>query len=78
MSFTPALLAAEIRKHIPAFTIDYKPDFRQAIADSWPMSIDDSASREEWGWKPDYDLAAMTRDMLGVLSLRQAAGTLNY
>jgi nucleoside-diphosphate-sugar epimerase len=78
MSFTPAMLAAEIRKHIPAFTIEYKPDFRQAIADSWPMSIDDSSSREEWGWKPDYDLAAMTRDMLDVLSRRQAAGKLNY
>jgi nucleoside-diphosphate-sugar epimerase len=78
MSFTPAVLAAEIRKHMPSFTIDYKPDFRQAIADSWPMSIDDSASREEWGWRPDYDLAAMTGDMLAVLSKRQAAGTLNY
>jgi nucleoside-diphosphate-sugar epimerase len=78
MSFTPAELAAEIRTHIPEFTIDYKPDFRQAIADSWPMSIDDSAAREEWGWAPAYDIRAMVKDMLEVLSRRQAAGALNY
>jgi nucleoside-diphosphate-sugar epimerase len=78
MSFTPAELAAEIRKHIPDFACDYRPDFRQAIADSWPMSIDDSAAREEWGWKPAYDLASMTKEMLAVLSQRRAAGTLNY
>jgi len=64
MSFTAGELAAEIKKHIPNFTIEYKPDFRQAIADSWPDSIDDSAAREEWGWKPSYDLAAMTKDMI--------------
>jgi len=74
MSFTPAELAAEIRKHIPGFRIDYRPDFRQAIADSWPMSIDDSAARAEWGWKPRYNLEAMTRDMISVLSARYAAG----
>jgi nucleoside-diphosphate-sugar epimerase len=78
MSFTPAELAAEIRKHLPDFVCDYKPDFRQAIADSWPMSIDDSAAREEWGWAPAYDLAAMTADMLTVLSRRQAEGRLAY
>ncbi len=64
MSFTPGELAAEIKKHIRDFTIEYQPDFRQAIADSWPDSIDDSAAREEWGWKPSYDLAAMTKDMI--------------
>jgi len=65
MSFTPDELAAEIRKHIPDFVIDYEVDpMRQAIADSWPRSLDDSAAREEWGWAPEYDLAAMTKDML--------------
>ncbi len=78
MSFTPAELAAEIRKHIPGFVCDYKPDFRQQIADSWPQSIDDSAARREWGWKPDYDLTAMTADMIAVLKKRQSEGKLNY
>lgn len=64
MSFSVEELASEIKKHIPDFQIDYKPDFRQEIADSWPESIDDSAAREEWGWKPDYDLPRMTADML--------------
>ncbi len=78
MSFTPAELAAEIRKHIPDFVIDYEVDpVRQAIADSWPRSMDDSAAREEWGWQPDYDLKAMTKDMLDKLgpALRRAGGT---
>ncbi|MHA2386053.1 MAG: NAD-dependent epimerase, partial [Candidatus Thorarchaeota archaeon] len=66
--FTPAELAEEIKKHIPEFEIDYEPDFRQAIADSWPMSLDDSIAREEWGWKPDYDLPAMVKEMLEKLS----------
>lgn len=76
MSFTPAELAAEIQKHIPGFVIDYEFDpVRQAIADSWPMSIDDSAARDEWGWSPHYDLATMTADMLDQLRprLRTAA-----
>ena len=64
MSFTPALLAAEIRKHIPAFTIDYKPDFRQAIADSWPACIDDSVARKDWGLTFEYDLPKMTELMI--------------
>jgi nucleoside-diphosphate-sugar epimerase len=76
MSFSAGELAAEIRKHIPSFEVRYEPDFRQAIADSWPASIDDSAAREEWGWKPDYDLAAMTADMLAALRKRKEAGTL--
>jgi nucleoside-diphosphate-sugar epimerase len=64
MSFTAGELAAEIKKHIPEFKIEYKPDFRQEIADSWPESIDDSRAREEWGWSPSYDLATMTKDMI--------------
>lgn len=74
MSFSPAELVAEIKKHIPEFTCEYKPDFRQAIADSWPMTIDDSAAREEWGWQPSYDLAAMTADMLDKLGQRIRSG----
>ena len=76
MSFSPAELAAEIQKHIPDFVVTYRPDFRQTIADSWPRSIDDSAARQEWGWQPDYDLAAMTADMLEKLGQRHAQGGL--
>jgi nucleoside-diphosphate-sugar epimerase len=64
MSFSPKEIAAEIKKHIPEFTISYKPDYRQQIANSWPQSIDDSVARNDWGWKEDYDLSAMTKDML--------------
>jgi nucleoside-diphosphate-sugar epimerase len=78
MSFTPAEQAAEIRRHIPDFEIVYQPDFRQSIADSWPQSLDDSSARAEWNWKPDYDLAAMTADMIGVLTKRLAEGRLGY
>jgi nucleoside-diphosphate-sugar epimerase len=78
MSFSAGELATEIKKHIPEFTVTYEPDFRQAIADSWPDSIDDSAAREEWDWKPGYDLAKMTADMLGVLQKRFKEGKLNY
>jgi nucleoside-diphosphate-sugar epimerase len=67
MSFSPKEIAEEIRKHIPGFTISYKPDYRQEIADGWPQSIDDSVAREDWGWKEEYDLAAMTKDMLANL-----------
>lgn len=67
MSFSAGELAAEIRKHLPGFTCSYEPDERQAIADSWPRSLDDSAARQEWDWAPDYDLARMTRDMLDKL-----------
>ncbi len=65
MSFEPEGIAAEIRKHIPGFKMDYKIDpVKQAIADSWPNSMDDSCAREEWDWAPRYDLAEMTTDML--------------
>ncbi len=64
MSFSAGELASEIRKHIPDFLCNYRPDFRQKIADSWPMSLDDSVARAEWGWHPEYDLASMTTDML--------------
>jgi nucleoside-diphosphate-sugar epimerase len=64
MSFTPEQIAAEIKKHIPSFTITYQPDFRQKIADSWPGSIDDSTARADWGWKEKFDLSTMTADML--------------
>lgn len=74
MSFSVKELAENIKKYIPHSEISYEPDFRQAIADSWPNSIDDSAAREEWGWKPDYDLDAMTRDMLQVLGEKHKAG----
>jgi nucleoside-diphosphate-sugar epimerase len=65
--FTPAELAEEIQKHISDFSISYKPDFRQAIADGWPGSIDDSSARADWGWQNEYSLEAMTADMLSHL-----------
>jgi len=69
MSFDPEKIAASIKKVIPEFVLEYDVDpVRQAIANSWPNYMDDSAAREEWGWKPDYDLEAMTKDMLDVLS----------
>jgi len=77
MSITPEDLATEIRKHLPDFAIDYEVDsVRQAIADTWPRSIDDSAARSEWDWTPHYDLAAMTADMLDKVKakLARAAG----
>lgn len=63
ISFDPEELAAEIRKHMPSFELTYKPDYRQAIANSWPESIDDSHARNDWGWQHKYDLAAFTEDM---------------
>jgi len=63
MSFSPKEISGEIKKHMPDFSISYKPDYRQAIADSWPQSIDDSVARRDWGWKEEYDLKAMTKDM---------------
>jgi nucleoside-diphosphate-sugar epimerase len=76
MSFSAGDLAASIRKYVPEFVCTYEPDFRQQIADSWPMSLDDTAAREEWGWRPAYDLDAMTRDMLSVLGKRHKEGKL--
>ncbi len=70
MSVTPEELAEQIKKHIPEFVIDYEVDpVRQAIADSWPRSIDDQAARDDWNWAPEYNLEAMTKDM--VVRLRQ-------
>jgi nucleoside-diphosphate-sugar epimerase len=70
MSFSPRELSAEIRKHIPEFECEYRPDPRQVIADSWPMSIDDSVARQDWEWRPMYDLASVTQDMLEKLKKR--------
>jgi nucleoside-diphosphate-sugar epimerase len=64
MSFSPVEIAEEIKKYLPDFTVSYQPDSRQDIANSWPQSIDDSASRADWGWKHEYDLPKMTQDML--------------
>lgn len=64
ISFSPQEIAAEIKKHIPEFKMNYAPDYRQTIANSWPQSIDDSVARTNWGWKHEYDLAAITSDML--------------
>jgi nucleoside-diphosphate-sugar epimerase len=72
VSFPAEELANEIKKYIPEFVCDYKPDFRQKIADSWPMSIDDGPARRDWGWKPAYDLASMTKDMIEKLSKKLA------
>lgn len=74
ISFTPEQLSAEIKKHLPGFEITYADnDPRQAIADSWPKSIDDTKAREDWGWKIKYDLAAMTKDMLENLKTENSA-----
>jgi nucleoside-diphosphate-sugar epimerase len=67
-SFTPKELAAEIRKHITDFEISYNPDFRQELADGWPSSLDDSVARTDWGWKNEYSLEMMTKDMLDHLT----------
>ena len=63
-SFTPAELTKEIQKIDPSFTINYAPDFRQAIADSWPKSIDDSAARKDWGWKENFGTSELVKVMM--------------
>lgn len=68
LSFTPAQIFAEIKRNLPGFEFSYHPDFRQAIADSWPNSIDDSDAREDWGWQEEYGLVEMVKDMLAQLS----------
>jgi nucleoside-diphosphate-sugar epimerase len=70
MSFSVRELVEEIQKHIPDFICEYKPDFRQAIADSWPQTVDDSPARDEWDWHPQFDLASMTADMIEKLQPR--------
>ncbi len=72
VSFSPKEIAAEIKKHVPGFTVSYEPDYRQEIADSWPQSIDDNLARKDWKWRPEYDLSAMTADMLK--NLKQQKG----
>jgi len=73
-SVTPAEIAESIRKIIPDFEITYSPDFRQNIADSWVNSMDDSHAADEWGWKPDYDLDSMTRDIIKEIRQKQYSG----
>ena len=71
ISFSPEEIATEIQKHVPGFSISYAPDYRQAIAKSWPQSIDDSIARRDWGWQPEYDLPRMTKDMLENLEMER-------
>ncbi|NND14897.1 MAG: NAD-dependent epimerase/dehydratase family protein [Eudoraea sp.] len=68
INFTPEELAQSIRNHIPEFKVDYEPDFRQQIADSWPSSLDDQAARKDWGWAPEFDLERTTEEMLSNIS----------
>jgi nucleoside-diphosphate-sugar epimerase len=74
ISFSAGQLVAAIKKHIPDFVVEYKPDFRQKIADSWPESIDDKSSQVEWGWKPEYNLDLMVEDMLKTLREKHQKG----
>lgn len=72
MSFSPKEITAEIKKYMPAFETIYYPDYRQQIAESWPQSIDDSVALKDWGWKPEYDLGKMTKDMISNLKASKA------
>jgi nucleoside-diphosphate-sugar epimerase len=77
MSFDPEIIAAEIKKHIPNFKMVYAVEpAKQAIANSWPNNMDDSAAREEWGWDPKWNLTAMTEDMLKMIGEKHAKGLL--
>ncbi len=69
MSFSPKEITAEIKKYVPDFSVSYKPDYRQPIADSWPQSIDDAVARRDWGWKEEFNLQQMTKDMLENLAI---------
>lgn len=71
ISFTPEEIAAKIKEHLPHFEISYAPDFRQAIADSWPGSINDEHAQNDWGWKAKYDLDSMVKDMLSEISKKK-------
>jgi nucleoside-diphosphate-sugar epimerase len=73
LSFSPKQIAEEIKKHIPSFTISYTPDFRQAIADSWPKSINDEQAQKDWGWKVKYDLPKLVENMLENLKIKSHA-----
>jgi nucleoside-diphosphate-sugar epimerase len=73
VSFTPAEVASAIQSHLPDFKVSYAPDFRQKIAESWPRSIDDAIARRDWGWSPQYNLEAMTTDMIQHLQIKLAA-----
>ncbi|MDD2412987.1 MAG: GDP-mannose 4,6-dehydratase [Bacteroidales bacterium] len=75
MSFDPEIISAEIKKHLPNFKMDYDVEpVKQSIANSWPNSMDDSAARQEWGWKPEWNLQTMTKDMLKVIADKHAKG----
>jgi nucleoside-diphosphate-sugar epimerase len=74
MSFDVGTLADSVKKYMPGFEIDYVPDFRQSIADSWPDSVVDTPAREEWGWSPSFDLYSMTQDMLEKLKIKHQNG----
>jgi len=77
-SFTPAELASAIQNHLPDLSINYQPDFRQAIADSWPRSIDDSPAKTDWGWEYQYGLSALTRDMLVHMAQKTGVPSLHF
>ncbi|HZK65364.1 MAG TPA: hypothetical protein VFC34_14570 [Puia sp.] len=75
LSFSPRELAGEIREYIPGFKIDFLPDYRQQIAESWPQSIEDSTAKKDWGWEAVYDLKKMTRDMIFNLKSRMLSSS---